>query len=112
MKPDLSKLVDILRYARLIREFVKGIEKSNFDQDEKTQFAVTRCIEIIGEASKGIPDEFKAAHAEIPWRRMAGMRDILIHYYAEVDTDEVWNVSQNDIPVLIAQIEPLIPPEE
>ena len=72
---------------------------------------MVREMEIIGEATKRISEGFRSAHPEIPWKKMAGMRDVLIHAYDEVDLDEVWNVSQNAIPELIAMIEPLAPAE-
>ena len=66
-------------------------------------------IEIIGEATKRLSEDFKAEHSQIPWRSMAGMRDILIHAYNHVDLSEVWNTATVAIPTLISYIEPLIP---
>jgi len=76
------------------------------------QYAVTRCIEIIGEAARGISEEFRTEHPEISWKNMIGMRSRLIHNYDEIDLDVVWDVLQHDIPKLITQVEPLVPPEE
>ncbi len=88
------------------------MDRPTFDQDLKTQDAVIRRVEIIGEATRRLSLEFRAAHPDIPWQAMAGMRSRLIHDYDEVSLNLVWDVIQQDIPTLIAQVEPLIPPDE
>jgi uncharacterized protein with HEPN domain len=108
---DLSYLTDILQAARLIEIFIQGVDKQEFYQDLMRQSAVIRQIEIIGEATKRLSDIFRNNHPEIPWRSMAGMRDILIHAYDHVDLDEVWNTATLAIPDLIQKVEALIPPE-
>ena len=108
---DLTYLVDILEAARLVQTFVTGVDKETFFDDLMRQSAVARQIEIIGEASKRLSAEFRARHADIPWRQMAGMRDILIHAYNHVDLDEVWRTATIAIPALIEHIEPLVPPK-
>lgn len=109
---DLSSVADILVAARLVQMFVAGANRDTFETDLMRQSAVMRQLEIIGEATKRLSEVFRASHPEIPWRQMAGMRDILIHDYDNVDLDEVWNVATISIPELIRQIEPLVPPEE
>lgn len=106
---DLSYLTDILQAARLIETFVQGIAEEEFHQDLMRQSAVIRQIEIIGEATKRLSASFKNGHQEIPWRSMAGMRNILIHAYDHVDLDEVWNTATLAIPDIIQKIEALIP---
>ena len=83
-----------------------------FEEDVKTQDAVIRRIEIIGEAVRRLSVEFCAQYPHIPWRQIRGMRNKLIHEYDRVDLVAVWDVIQQDIPPLIAQIRPLVPPDD
>lgn len=106
---DLVYLLDILEAARLVRTFVEDIDEDMFEQDLMRQSAVMRQIEVMGEATKRLSEEFRTNHPTIPWRSIAGMRDILIHAYDHVDLNEVWNAATVAVPALILQIEPLIP---
>jgi len=112
MSRDPAYLLDILQAARRIREGVAGIAKEDFLKEWMRHSAIVRQIEIIGEATKRLSEEFKGSHPEIPWRSMAGMRDVVIHGYDHVDLEEVWKVAEADIPKLITMLEPLVPPEE
>ena len=107
---DASYLLDILRAAQLIADFIGSMDKDAFDEDLKTQSAVIRQLEIIGEATKRLSDEIRDAHPDIPWRQMAGMRDVLIHAYDHVDIDQVWHVVQKDLPDVVEKAEYLLPP--
>jgi len=106
---DISYLTDILEAARLIRSFIHDVDKERFDDSPLIQSAIIRQMEIIGEATKRLSDKFKSEHSEIPWRKIAGMRDILIHAYDHVDLNEVWNAAQTSMPALIKSIEPFVP---
>jgi len=83
-----------------------------FDNDVMRQDAVFRRITVIGEATKRLSEEFRKNHPEISWKQMAGMRDVIVHDYDEIDLDLVWDTSIKFIPILIAQIEPLAPKED
>jgi uncharacterized protein with HEPN domain len=89
----------------------KSIDESAFLADETLTRAVIRSLEIIGEATKKIPDDYKAEHPEIEWRRIAGTRDVLIHNYFGVDWEIVWDIVQNKLPILGEQIEGLLEEE-
>ena len=91
-------LKDILQSISDIEAFVGQMSKDDFLKDRKTQSAVVRQIEIIGEAIKYLPVELKATYLHVPWKEIAGMRDVIIHEYFGVDTDLVWNAIKNDVP--------------
>jgi uncharacterized protein with HEPN domain len=95
---DVSYVQDILAASNLIAEFIGSMTEDEFENDAKTQSAVIRQLEIIGEASKMVSQEFKTQHAVVPWRKMTDMRNILIHMYNEVDLSLVWNVIKLEIP--------------
>ena len=109
---DESCLIDIWEAAELVRSFVQGIDRQDFDRDVLRQSAVIRQLEIVGEATKRLSEEFRQQHTEIPWRKMAGMRDLLIHAYDHVDIDAVWNAATLSMPALIEQLRPIVPERE
>lgn len=106
--PDAAFLKDILIAARLVQRFVAGITLEDFESDIMRESAVARQLEIIGEATKNVSAEFRVAHPEIPWRKMAGMRDLLIHAYRKVDPAAVWQAATGAVPALISALEPLV----
>ena len=93
-------LNDIIEAASKINLFIKGKSYKEFSKDEKTQLAVIRCLEIIGEAAKNIPSSFKQKYPNIPWKDMAGMRDKLIHEYFGVNLAVVWHTITKELPPL------------
>ena len=100
-------LQHILDEADFLVERSEGISQPDFLADETLQRAFVRSLEIIGEATKKIPREFRASHREIEWRAMAGMRDHLIHGYFSVDYELIWDVVANKIPALREQLRTL-----
>ena len=90
-------LNDIFDSILKIKSFIEKENFTNFQNDTKTQYAVIRALEIIGEASKKIPKEFQDNYSWIPWRYMTGMRDKLIHDYFGVDIQVVWKTATEDI---------------
>jgi len=109
---DAAYLLDILIAARRVREFSAGLSWEAFERSDLHQHAIMKSLEIIGEAARKVSQQTKEAHPEIPWNDMIGMRHRLVHEYFRIDTRKVWETVQNDIPALIAVIEPLVPPEE
>jgi uncharacterized protein with HEPN domain len=109
MRPDEATLLDIRNSARLAVEFISGMDKTAFLCDLKTQSAVIHQCLILGEAVKRLSETFCNEHPELSWRKMARMRDMLIHHYDSVDLEQLWNTMQNDIPQVISTIDPLIP---
>jgi len=104
----LVYLEDILEAIKKGTEFISDISFEKFEEDEKTQYALIRAIEIIGEASKKIPNEIKAEYSEIPWREISGMRDKLIHDYIGVNTEVIWKTAIEDFPTLRIYLEKMI----
>jgi uncharacterized protein with HEPN domain len=91
-------LKGILSAMESIEEFVKGMDFEKFKEDDKTSSAVIRKIEIIGEATKNIPEKIRQEYPQVPWKEMAGMRDRLIHFYFGVDYRLVWRTTKKRIP--------------
>ena len=89
-------LADILGSICEVEEFVCGMTYEAFAADKKTVNAVIRSLEVLGEATKHVPVSFRNKHPNIPWSKMAGMRNVLIHDYMSVDLKTVWKVAEDD----------------
>lgn len=108
MKEDRLYLEHILQSVNRIIKYTKGLSEKDFDTDDMAQDAVIRQLEIIGEATKRLSKEFRESTPSIPWKDMAGMRDILIHDYLNVDLNVVWKTVKEYIPPLKSAIEKLL----
>jgi uncharacterized protein with HEPN domain len=112
MRRDDAYLLGILIAARKALKFLEGMTWEEFEQSELHQNAVVHLLEITGEAARLVSQETRDAHPDIPWEQMIGMRNRLIHEYFRVDLATVWDTVRNDLPRLIALIDPLVPPED
>ncbi len=104
-------LAHIMECIQKIERFTQG-GKERFLEDELVQDAVLRNFEVIGEAAKRLDEVYRASHPEIPWRAIAGLRDVLIHQYEGVDLERVWAIVEKDLPGLKQSIAGLLPPLE
>jgi uncharacterized protein with HEPN domain len=104
-------LAHILECIHKIERFTSD-GKPRFLQDSMVHDAVLRNFEVIGEAAKRLDDTYRQAHPEIPWRALAGLRDVLIHQYEGVDLERVWAIVEQEVPRLKEAISPLLPPLE
>lgn len=105
---DKDFLSDIKEAVRRTTSYTEKLTYEDFLEDIKTQDAVIRNIEIIGEATKNISEELRNKYPKIPWKGLAGMRDKLTHHYFGVNLDIVWSVVKEELPEIILQIEEII----
>jgi uncharacterized protein with HEPN domain len=98
--PTLAALCDIAHHIELATGFVAGMNFEAFRDDLRTFHAVTRCLEIISEASRRLPDDVKARHPAIAWREMAGAGNVYRHDYEDVAASFVWATVHNHLPPL------------
>jgi len=107
VRSDRERLYDILDAVdRIEAQAARG--RDAFSGDEVAQTAVIRWVEIVGEAARGLTEELRQAHPEVPWRQMVAMRNVLIHGYFDIDEELVWSVAENDLPKLGAQIRAIV----
>lgn len=107
MKDDRLYLIHILERISRIESYITG-KRENFTQSPLIQDAVLRNLEIIGEAAKRVSPLLRERYPQIPWRRIAGLRDVLIHHYDGVDLEEVWNIIVKDLPILKKQLQTIL----
>ena len=93
-------LSDILTYAEKAENFVAGIDLKTFQSNEEKVFAVIRALEVIGEAAKHIPSSVRGHYPQIPWKKIVGMRNVVIRGYFGVDTAVIWRTVRDDLPPL------------
>ncbi len=107
-RTDRDFLEHIREAAERASSYTETMTFEEFLEDTKTQDAVIRNIEIIGEATKNLSDELRDRHPDIPWKGLAGMRDRLIHQYFGVNLDIVWNVAREELPEISLQTKKII----
>jgi uncharacterized protein with HEPN domain len=107
MHSDLAAtaLQDILHHVDLAERFVAGFDIDKFSADVRTVYATIRCLEIISEASRRLPEELKARHPQIEWKQMAAAGNVYRHDYEDVSARFVWNTVQDALPSLRTVVE-------
>lgn len=109
-KIALPYLEDMLHSIEKIDLYMRDIQSSKevFNKSTQVQDAVVRRLEIIGEATKRLHEDFKEEYDQIPWRLMSGLRDVLIHEYDQIDLEQIWEVIQKDLPLLKNQLQEIV----
>lgn len=103
---DADKIFHIIEAAREAMGYIDGKERSDLDKDKMLVHSLVRCLEIIGEAAARISDDRKTEISRLPWSRIVGMRNRLIHAYFDVNLDIVWKTAKEELPELLKIIEP------
>jgi uncharacterized protein with HEPN domain len=98
-------LTDLARNIRLAQTFVAGMEYHTFCEDRRTAYAVTRCLEIVSEASRRLSDDVKERHPQIPWNDIAGAGNVYRHDYEDVQESILWHTVQHDLPSLLQAVD-------
>lgn len=107
-RSDREFLSDILEAIRRIKAYTSETTYEAFLQDTKTQDAVIRNLEIIGEAVKNLSEEIRQRYSAVPWKSMAGVRDRLIHHYFGVNVDVVWEIVRVELGAVASQVEQIL----
>jgi uncharacterized protein with HEPN domain len=105
---DRVRLLHMLDYSRKAAAMIQGRTREDLNQDEILSLALTRVVEIIGEAAARVSPAFQQNHSSIPWPQIIGLRNRLVHGYDAVDLDILWNIVLNDLPPLVNQVEGVI----
>ncbi len=108
MPRDQESLIDIVNSIRRILRYTDGIGKSELETNDEKLSAILYQITIIGEATTRLSVIFRQQYPEIPWREMAGMRDVIVHKYDQLDLDVVWDIVENKLTELLKAIAPLL----
>ena len=111
MRRDEAYLLDILLAARRAQKYIQNMKWEEFETNEIVQDAVVFPLEIMGEAAGRISEDFREAHSDIPWHKIIGVRNQLIHEYFRINLKTVWDTLKIDLPDLIQMLEPLVPDE-
>ena len=107
-KDDIEYIKHIINAIQLIKQYTKDLQKDEFIKNNEKQDAVIRELAVIGEASKNISDSFKVKNNFIEWKKLAGVRDIVVHQYFNIDLDIIWDIIQYDLPELEKRLATLI----
>lgn len=107
-RDDTVSLKDMLEHARECIEMLEGKSRAELAANRMLQLALTRLIEIVGEAANRVSDETQQRHANLPWPKIIGMRNRLIHGYDVIDLDLLWETVATDLPTLVVQLEGIV----
>jgi len=109
---DQDYLNDVREAVQRIATYTAAMTLEEFMKDSKTQDAVVRNLEIIGEATKNLSRHLRKSYSQIPWKDLAGVRDKMIHHYFGINYEVVWTISREELPGLLSQIEGILTKEQ
>ena len=107
---DAGHLWDMVEHARLAVELTRDLSFGAYSRDRVKQLALERLVEIIGEAARRVSKPFRDAHPEIPWQKIIGQRNVLVHEYDKILQDVLWVTATVEAPRLVSALAPLLPP--
>jgi uncharacterized protein with HEPN domain len=106
---DPANVHDMLHFARQIVRFTSTLESSDgLAANEEKLAATLYAITVLGEAARRVSPDFRSRHTQVPWPKIAGIRNVIVHEYQRVDLKEIWNVCSRDVPALIPQLEDIL----
>jgi uncharacterized protein with HEPN domain len=105
--PEVT-LTQILQYAQETVNICQGKTRHDLDQDRLLNLAITRLLEMLGEAANRVPEEIRIEYSDLPWLQMIAARNRLIHGYDSIDFDILWAIIQNDLPLLITRLKEIL----
>jgi uncharacterized protein with HEPN domain len=112
MLKDEAAILDMVQAVQRALSYGEGLTKAELKTNHEKQSAILYQILIIGEAVKRLSVEYRTQHPEVPWKAIAGMRDVLAHQYDTVDLETIWDVLHEELPVLLSSLEQLLPQKE
>lgn len=109
---DLHSLLDIVQSAELVDSYVQNVSEEQFVANQQLQDAIIRRLEILGEAAGRVSEEGQAELADVPWSKIKGLRNRLVHEYDNISLEVIWRVACTEMTELIPQIKPILPPDD
>ena len=104
----LLYVADIVAAGEAILRYTNGVNFAAFVANDEKRAAVERQVFVIGEAAARLPDEWKQARPEVPWRKIIGVRNLLAHGYWAIDAEELWDIARNKVPESVAELRSLL----
>ena len=105
---DIVRLRHMLEYGREALDLIKGRQRADLESDRTLELALTRLLEVVGEAANRVSEEARKKYPQIPWQQVVGLRHRLVHGYDAVDLDILWDIVEQDLPPLIAALEEIV----
>ncbi len=112
MERDLQSLLDMWQSAQIVMTYIAGRSPDQLQTDLQLQDAIVRRLLIIGETAKRVSETTRQTLPAIPWTAISGMRNRLVHEYDDIDLDTIWSTAVNSLPMLIVELQKIVPMDE